>query len=376
MKSILLLPLFSMPSGHQHVAEALRTHILQLCPQAIVHKIDLLEYGFGHIEKWVSSLYMQWIDRSPGSYGHLYQYVVGRNKPAANVYAIYRILFLQTLGEIIAKTKPDIIFCTHSLPSYLCGQLKKQKRLNVPVVNVYTDFLIHQLWDCNYTDIHFLPDRLASSHLLRRNEVHGEIIITGIPVDRTMTEGSHLRLGQSRQMKLPRRPLILIAGGHAGAGGIEQILQQLEGRQCDYLVLCGKNKSLFDSINRLKQPAFRALGYISDKQQMLQIYESADAMITKAGGVTMSECLLCMLPIFIYHSLPGQETHNVRHLLAQQVLSTFDFSRPLEAQIVERLFDLNEMKQRNAKLERYRAQFFDPISEATHLSQALRSLLK
>jgi UDP-N-acetylglucosamine:LPS N-acetylglucosamine transferase len=141
-------------------------------------------------------------------------------------------------------------------------------------------------------------------------------------------------------------------------------------------VLCGKNKSLFDSINRLKQPAFRAMGYISDKQQMLQIYESADAMITKAGGVTMSECLLCMLPIFIYHSLPGQETHNVRHLLAQQVLSTFDFSRPLEAQIVERLFDLNEMKQRNAKLERYRAQFFDPISEATHLSQALRSLLK
>ena len=47
---------------------------------------------------------------------------------------------------------------------------------------------------------------------------------------------------------------------------------------------------------------------------MNALYESVDAIITKPGGVTISECLYKKIPIFIYHELPGQEEVNLQNL--------------------------------------------------------------
>lgn len=48
---------------------------------------------------------------------------------------------------------------------------------------------------------------------------------------------------------------------------------------------------------------------------MNRLYEEADAIITKPGGVTISESLVKRKPIFIYEALPGQERINFRRLL-------------------------------------------------------------
>lgn len=44
------------------------------------------------------------------------------------------------------------------------------------------------------------------------------------------------------------------------------------------------------------------------------LYEQADAILTKPGGVTIAESLYKRIPIMICNHLPGQEQINLQHL--------------------------------------------------------------
>ena len=61
-----------------------------------------------------------------------------------------------------------------------------------------------------------------------------------------------------------------------------------------------------DSVSRLA-----VLGFTDAMPQLMQ---AADVVITKAGGVSLTECLCCGANILIYHPLPGQEQGNTAFL--------------------------------------------------------------
>jgi processive 1,2-diacylglycerol beta-glucosyltransferase len=376
MKTILLLPLFSMPSGHQHVADAIRDHLLRANPQLIVHKVDLLGRGFGRCEHWLSRIYLKWIHHFPKSYGRLYTRMVTSNRPSKLLLSLYRALFLPILESIIRETQPDLIFCTHSLPSYLCGQLKKQRRLSSSVINAYTDFFIHQLWDTARIDYHLFPDRLSATALMQRRTVTGVCVISGIPIAPELS-------GKLDAMRPPafvtpsdQRPLVLIAGGHAGAGYIQHLLHRLPGTQCRYLVLCGTNQALQTFVMRLANPAFQALGYVADKAKMSEIYCAVDAVITKAGGVTLSECIQTALPVFVYHALPGQEELNKQHLLRQQMLVCLTEHDCPEQQVMDVLGDRRKLAVMKQNLHNYRMQLLDEHSGEPQVIRILQKLAR
>jgi processive 1,2-diacylglycerol beta-glucosyltransferase len=47
---------------------------------------------------------------------------------------------------------------------------------------------------------------------------------------------------------------------------------------------------------------------------MNDLYDQIDAILTKPGGVTISESLFKRKPIMIYDALPGQEEINLKQL--------------------------------------------------------------
>ncbi|MFK4997873.1 hypothetical protein ACI2OX_11780 [Bacillus sp. N9] len=77
-----------------------------------------------------------------------------------------------------------------------------------------------------------------------------------------------------------------------GVGSIKQLLDRLRpAGSIHYKVLCGKNEELFHYIERLANPLIMPLPYIYIKAEMNQLYNEATGIITKPGGVTISECL-------------------------------------------------------------------------------------
>ena len=94
------------------------------------------------------------------------------------------------------------------------------------------------------------------------------------------------------------------------------------------LVLCGKNQKLYEEIKGWELQHVAPIPYISSRTEMNELYERVDAIVTKPGGITVSEALRKNLPIFVHSALPGQEEVNLRYLternLVQELKANFN----------------------------------------------------
>lgn len=96
-----------------------------------------------------------------------------------------------------------------------------------------------------------------------------------------------------------------------GTGSINRLLKRLHpSGSIIYKVLCGRNEKLFQFVKQLNHPYIKAIPYITKKEEMNVLYDKADAIITKPGGITITECLWKQVPIFVYEALPGPEEMN------------------------------------------------------------------
>ena len=111
---------------------------------------------------------------------------------------------------------------------------------------------------------------------------------------------------------------VLISGGNLGVGAIDELLQIIAEvkppLRIQYSVLCGKNKKLYEKLRRMQKSHIIPYPYIDCRKKMNSLYDQVDAILTKPGGVTISESLFKRKPIFIFDALPGQEEINLEQL--------------------------------------------------------------
>src|SRR5699024_6982405 len=120
-----------------------------------------------------------------------------------------------------------------------------------------------------------------------------------------------------RKKARPHQPLlkskarILLSGGNLGVGGLENVIRKIENtdfrENIQFYILCGKNQRLFEKLKRMNRNDIVPLPYIQCREEMSRLYDRMDAILTKPGGVTISESLFQRKPIFIFDALPGQE---------------------------------------------------------------------
>jgi processive 1,2-diacylglycerol beta-glucosyltransferase len=261
---------------------------------------------------------------------------------------------------MLEKEKPTLIICTHSFPSRILQRLKRKKLIQIPVINVYTDFFINSVWGKRDIDYHFVPHADAKKELMTKYHIDEKrIIVTGIPVHEVfMTKHSEL--------KGKRRPFhLLLAGGNQGLGNIVDFFKKVEdSRLFRYSVLCGTNKKLYDEIASWKQPHIRPFSYISSPQEMNRLYNEVDAVITKPGGVTVSEVLHKQLPVFTVGYLPGQEQINLQYLEKHGLIYNLTGFRYYERKIIHVLTDEIEKNRFYRRVHEYFSQIEKTAQDA------------
>jgi UDP-N-acetylglucosamine:LPS N-acetylglucosamine transferase len=338
MKKILFLPLLQMQSGHHQVAEAIMDMLKKHSDGLTLKKVDLLSYTNKSLEKMITHGYLNWIRYAPESYNLAYKsffYVPTTKKQS---FKWYQPLFLKKMEQLLAEEKPDLIVCTHGFPSYLLSRLKMKGKCDVPIINVYTDFFINNVWGREGIDVHFLPSQQVKEKLSRKYHIPNQrMIVTGIPVHEEITKKAHVQ-------KQNGRPKILIAGGNSGLGRILKLVDELKrSSQLDFMVLCGNNQKLYDEILSWGLDHIKPLPYLSSRSEMNELYEEVDAIVTKPGGVTISEALQKGLPIFVHSALPGQEEINLQYLNDQELVFELDQQTSFEKQLIRVLKDQKKM---------------------------------
>lgn len=369
---VLFLPFLRIPSGHHQTARALSEALQEQDPNIECQHVDILSYSYGLVESAVSASYLKWIHSFPRSYSWLYRRSVCREKRQEKPFKLYEILFKPFMKRLLKEQNPDLIVCTHALPSYMISRLKDEGYIETPAVNVYTDYFIHEFWGIRNIDYHFVGMETMKGYLKGKNVDGSRIFITGIPTHSSLT-------GKKEAAQSSSRLKGIIMGGSLGAGELEKLLKKIgNASPIEFLVLCGKNNKLYEKIKNSSQRGITAFPYISSRKKMDALYEESDFIITKPGGVTISECLKKRLPIFIYHALPGQEEINLKELSQSGLVHDFlnwENSPSFHEEIISKLSSEEIRNRLDENLNRYHNSLHTP-SPADVLHEILQQVSK
>ncbi|WP_152656634.1 glycosyltransferase [Oceanobacillus sp. CFH 90083] len=347
-KTALFLPFMQITTGHHHVADTLMDELQKVDRTIDCQKVDILSYSYGKIERLVSSTYLFWIKRIPQTYHWLYDQMAYKEVSKRNRQLLYEAIFMYFFKRLLKETEPAILFCTHSLPSHMAGRLKQNGKLHAITVNVYTDYFVNRIWGIDGIDYHIVPSAQVKTFLISNGVKEENIFVTGIPVHAAFVKET------PRQLDL-NKITVLVSGGNLGVGEIEQFLpSNASDKKLHYYVLCGKNEQLYKQLQTRKLSNVTPVSYIFCKKEMNQLYDKVDAILTKPGGVTVSECLGKRKTVFICNALPGQEKINAAQLENMGVIIPVNIQEEsVEDQIISYFSDEDRQEQYRKNVEDY-----------------------
>ena len=224
----------------------------------------------------------------------------------------------KNFSQVLIRENPDCIISTHFLPSEIAAYLKLKRKINSKIATVITDFGMHPFWLLEGADMYIVASNYTKEKLVAEGIEEEVIKVFGIPVDSKFLRAYEKDSLCEKFGVQKDKFTVLITTGSFGIGPIEKIVDLLY-RQTQILVVCAQNRRLYRKLRSKKYPGVLVFGFINNLQELMAI---SDIIITKPGGLTISESLAMeLLPIFIT-AIPGQETENIK-ILAQDEMGIY-----------------------------------------------------
>ena len=305
--------------GHNSVAQALCRHLTERGDTCKV--ADALQF----ISPSVSGIISRWHDLL---YRHA-PYLIRRGYSAceknpsfsAEGTAVYR--FLQRgadgLYEEIKKSACDVILCTHVFAALMVTALKKSRRLSAFTAFVATDYTCSPMVNQTQMDCYYIPHASLMHEFCASGIPKSRIRVSGIPL-RTHFYRNKTREAAKRALQLPTEHAhILLCASvfrtKSTARLCNALLASLS-RGTQISIICGKNAAALKQLSRIfgENECVHLYGYT---QGLYALMESADLVVTKPGGVSVTEACNKGVPMLLVDTVGGCESHNLAFLVAR-----------------------------------------------------------
>lgn len=320
MTHILILS-SSLGAGHNSAAQALSQAFSQF-PDVTVKVEDALEYASSIYRNAVTSIYKQLSEKAPQIYRAYYEGTdlgdLERSLELNIVTAKIERVFFRKLRHLIEEINPDAIVCVQQIPSRLLQLLEEEERISKPHYVVITDVIAHSSWINKEVDGYYLPNDLTTDFLIKRGVDPAILHVTGIPIKLEVLETkSQIEIREHYQLKTDK-PVVTIFGGGLHYKRVRLMVSQLMNTSevGTVIVVAGRNEQLLDSLTELDstpETELRKLGLVNYVDDLVV---ASDLVITKAGGLIVSEVLARGKPMIIVDPFPGQEEWNADLIVA------------------------------------------------------------
>lgn len=316
MKRRILLMYISESSGHYRASCAVEKACRELFDDVETLNVNSFHYTNPILEKIINSAYTSVIKRKPEFWGYLYDNprIVKKSQRLKDAIHKYSSSRMKTLLE---NFRPHAVICTQAFPCGIIADCKKTHGTDVLLAGILTDYAPHSYWMYDNVDLYFVPSEETKERLVANGISKDKIKLTGIPIDSKFKKViDKKRVADS--LGIPHgKSVVLIMGGSQGLGPIKEIIKSLDASPADFhtIVVCGVNRKLYRSLKKIV-PRFGkkvlVLPYTDNVDELMQV---SSLVISKPGGITISEALAKGLPLIIIKPIPGQEQMNTDHLL-------------------------------------------------------------
>lgn len=321
MKKVLIL-YGAYGGGHLSAAKTICKQLEnQYKDEVEVTIIDCIEYISKYINKVSTEAYKELAKKAPWVWKHVYK--SARHGPVSHISTTTNKLMSYKLNTLINDEKPDLIISTHPFATQMCAILKEKEKIDCKLATILTDYHIHDQWLVlsKYNDYFFVSNEQMKTAMVAEGIHDQKIFVTGIPIsDKFLKDFDSEAIYKEFGLSPDKRTVLFFAGGEFGLGRntTVMVLKSLIRlfRDLQVVAISGKNKKM----NRKFQELIEA----TNSEDRVKLFEYTDkvpelmhistAVITKAGGLTITECLASHLPIIIINPIPGQEEENAEFL--------------------------------------------------------------
>ena len=349
-------------------ANALKEYVLMKDPSSTVQIADTIEYVSPLLNKAVTGGYVYLVRNQPKMYGSIYKNSDKDDTTVNKTMDITTSTLRNKLRPLIEDFNPDIIVSTHAFAAEILTALKAHIGLNIPIISIVTDFALHQAYIAEGVDAFIVSSREMVAQAVERGIDRVRVYPYGIPVKQAFYSPIDRKKAFESEALDESLPTVLIMAGSFGVTDVLRIYHKIVKSPEDFqiIVITGKNEKLyntFDSylrkitinntmvgfkemmkaskpakpvkplkplkpgkpprpvrsgVSRNMKPSkpTKLLYYTNEVEKYMHM---ADFIITKPGGLTVTESIAAGLPMVIFKAIPGQEEQNADFLVGKNM---------------------------------------------------------
>ncbi len=336
--------------GHQQAAMAIAHAMQRINPDIVIEHVDTFEYLNKFFGRALLSIYFKSLSSLPQAYALAYAWG-NESKWALLMRRCISCFFANEMKSYLLDYAPDVVVCTHATPAGMMHYLKEECQIDLHTVGVVTDFAVHRLWINKTIKQYFVAEESLLQDLIKYQIKQEQSYAFGIPVSIMYGQNYNKsmlleRIGFSKNSRV-----VLLMGGGAGLFPMIEAIEALN--QCktelQLIIVTGKNKKIYDKLKKIKRfirHDMKVFGFVNNVHELMAM---SDVLISKAGGLTVSEALCSGLPMLIYKPIPGQEEENTKFLIKKKVAIRIDKISILE-KVIDKIFRIESNVLDNMKI--------------------------
>jgi UDP-N-acetylglucosamine:LPS N-acetylglucosamine transferase len=245
-------------------------------------------------------------------------YQVSESRLAGSlVKGTFTLALFNVLREMVRQKRPDIIVCTYLFYQNILSAVFTMEKHRIPILTIVTDLeTVQPLWFHPAADLCLVPTQTVYDLAIKAGLQEEKVKITGIPVRPDLLKGNQDQA--SLRQSLGWRPdlFTVLAVGSKRVEHLYDALRVLNhsGLPLQLVVVAGGDDELYRHFQETEwHVESHCYNFVAEMGTFMR---AADCILSKAGGLTVSEGLACGLPLILIDVIPGQETGNANHVVS------------------------------------------------------------
>ena len=305
-------------AGHLKAAEALEVAFGKYQPGADVKNVDLLDHSTELMKYLYGQLYLDVVKVFPELYAYGYKHYESSKKFTKPRFLIDRFNFSDMFG-IVEDFNPDTVIGTHFISAALLENYRRKKKKAFRIAVTLTDYEFHPVWVVPNVDLYFTATEEVKSSLSFYGITPERIVPSGIPIHPNFSEEKEKKELLGKYGLNNQSPVVLISAGSFGVTPLAEVIADFKLIKDDFqiMVVCGNNVKLKKELETKQKSEPRLKKVFGFVDFMDELMGMSNLLITKPGGITVSESIAKGLPMIFIEPIPGQEEANADYLVEQ-----------------------------------------------------------
>ncbi|WP_195218167.1 MGDG synthase family glycosyltransferase [Turicibacter sanguinis] len=300
-------------SGHLQVSSALTEEFMKH-ENVIVEEYDLYSEEFPTLSKTLQKAYLKtYKPIGKDLYRMLYygsSYAI-HDSIHAKILKPYLEFGIRSLRNKINSFKPDAIISVFPVTSLYTLE---EKGFKIPIYTVITDYYASGLWLYKGARRHYVASNKMVAWGVANGLSQNQFMLTGIPINsKFYKKHPKSEIYEKYQLDPNKRTVVVSAGAYGVVSHVDEIATRLASQpEIQVVVVCGNNHKMYEKMMEVKAgyANLQVLGYCKEMNELLDI---ADLMVTKPGGISLTEAAVKSVPVILYNPVYGQELENARY---------------------------------------------------------------